>query len=112
MARPFGKRRPSQVKVENISLGAGGRVQTIRVGAVRGGMEKKNAFVIDPVTLLWTDGPPRRGKARLIGPIRPREKSSSVTATNDVFRFCAYDFDSKEGSVSVAGKSEKKRMTF
>jgi len=42
----------------NISLGAGGG-QTIRVAAVRGGMEK-NAFVIDPITLLWTEGSPER----------------------------------------------------
>jgi len=87
----------------NISLGPVGG-QTIRVGAVRGGMEK-NTFVIDPVAILWTDGSPEKGSAANRSDA-PRGKSSGVTTTTMSFGL-RYDFDSKEGSVSVAGRSEK-----
>jgi len=64
---------------------------------------EKNAFVIDPVTLLWTEDPLEKGSSA--NPTASlREKSSSATTVLFGLR---YDFDSKEGSVSVAGKSEK-----
>ena len=87
----------------NISLGTGGG-QSIRVGAVRGGMEK-NAFVIDPVILIWAESTPEKGNSANRTD-SPRGKTSSTTTTTMSFGL-RYDFDSKEGSISIAGKSEK-----
>jgi hypothetical protein len=91
----------------NISLAAGD-APPIHVGPVRGGMEK-NSFVIDPVALTWADTTAEKGST----PEKsnsPKGKSPAVAANPTLTNFSVglrYDFDSRGGSVSIAGKSEK-----
>ncbi len=61
--------------------------------------------MIDPVTLLWAEGSLEKGSAA-DRTDSPRGKSSSATTTTMSFGL-RYDFDAKEGSVSVVGRSEK-----
>jgi hypothetical protein len=87
----------------NISLAAG-VAPPIKVGPIRGGMEK-NAFVIDPVALTWTESSAEKGSAPKKSD-SPRAKSPSSVATS-LSLGLRYDFGEKEGIVSIVGKSEK-----
>ncbi len=91
----------------NISLAAGG-ASAIRVGAARGGMEK-NVFVIDPVALTWKENSAENGSpARNSDSPKGKLPASAAGAPSTSMSFgLRYDFDSNEGTISLAGKSEK-----
>ena len=85
-------------------LSVPGFAEPFRVGPSRGGMEK-NTFVIEPVTIHWTDGAVEKNTPHK-SPELPKGKNVSM-ATNTLAVGLRYDFDSHEGSISLAGQSEK-----
>jgi uncharacterized protein involved in outer membrane biogenesis len=71
-----------------------------RVGPAHGGTEK-NAFVIEPVTVSWSEEKSGANKER------EAQKGKSAAAANSIAIGLRYDFDSREGSVSLSGQAEK-----
>ena len=93
----------------------GGRISlpdaknAIRVAAVRGGMEK-NSFVIEPASFVWAREPVEKDSAAQ-SPELPKGKSAGAAPTNVAIGL-RYDFDSREGSVSIAGQSDRSDDIF
>ncbi len=75
---------------------------TFRVGPVRGGMER-NAFVLEPAVIAWGGTAEKSGSHK--SPELPKTKVPPVVA-NTVAIGLRYDFDSREGSISLAGQCD------
>ena len=86
-----------------------GRKEPVRVGPVRGGMEK-NAFVVDPVQIAWAEPPgPGLEVAKKTSATKSRVSASSQTSVTLSLR---YDFDAKEGAIAIAGTAESADDAF
>jgi len=70
------------------------------IGAVHGGMEK-NAFVIEPAMISWGGDPDEKNRKSQEAP-----KAKAVPA-NFLAIGMRYDFDVREGSVTLFGQAEK-----
>lgn len=73
-----------------------------RVSPARGGMEK-NLLVIEPVTISWGEQPKPAGKEHELQKGKTAAANASANALAIGLR---YDFDSCEGSMTLAGDSE------
>ena len=81
-----------------------GFVEPFRVSPVRGGMEK-NAFVVEPATIRWNSSASDENSSRKT-PEPPKGRAPSVS-TNMLAIGLRYDFDAREGNVSLSGQSEE-----
>ena len=79
-----------------------GFAETFRIGPVRGGMER-NAFALEPATIGWSSATEKNVPRK--NPEQPKGKAA-VTAANTLAIGLRYDFDSREGSVSLGGQCD------
>jgi AsmA-like C-terminal region/AsmA family len=79
-----------------------GFAEAFRVGPVRGGMEK-NAFVLEPATIGWSGAKEKSVSHKNPEPLKGK---APLTAANSLAIGLRYDFDLREGSVSLMGQSD------